>query len=146
MNNKEQYMLTIELIDKYKNIALERFAKIALIFLNSDLYKNKTPISLLDEEIEEKFPLLINFPNEDVNEIFDYDSLDSLNRILKVKLGKILIEAINKNTITFVTKEDDEIDYTDYIFMPTFITYQTDEEFYNYTTQLKKTDRRIISI
>lgn len=133
MNNKEQYMLTIELIDKYENIALERFTKIALIFLNSDLYKNKDDICIPDYEIlNAQFPLLINFPYIDRNEIFDCDSLDTLNRILKIKLGRISIDTIGKNAIVFETQ------YTDYIYMPAFIAYQTDEEFYNYTTELKK--------
>ena len=132
-------MLTIELIDKYEDIALERFTKIALIFLNSDLYKNKDNICIPDYEIlNTQFPLLVNFPYIDRNEIFDYDSLDTLNRILKIKLGRISIDTIGKDAIVFETQEKYEPDYTDYIYMPAFIAYQTDEEFYNYTTELKK--------
>lgn len=139
MNNEEQYMLTIELIDKYEDIALERFTKIALIFLNSDLYKNKDSVCIPDYEIlNAQFPLLVNFPYVDRNEIFDYDSLNALNMVLKIKLGRIFIDVMGKNAIVFAAQEKDESDYADYIYMPAFIAYQTDEEFHNYTTELKK--------
>jgi len=139
MNNKKQYMLTVELIDKYEDIALERFTKIALIFLNSDLYKNKDDICIPDYEIlNTQFPLLTNFPSIDRNEIFDYDSLDALNKALKIKLGRISTDTIGKDAIIFEIQENNEPDYTDYIYMPAFIAYQTDEEFYNYTIELKK--------